>query len=163
MFSIEQTFNLIVQSVPNTSAQSLAQSIRTNSQITDGTKFEESPYLKTPFDESLPSFDKGYMFKFLTDNKYVCKLDILEKNMKIMQVGMSILVPRGLIFSKSIKIFNKIKALANNYYIDIQTMEHMGVKILKYDGLDNIAYLNNIRVGSVDTVRFNVGNKEFYS
>lgn len=104
MFSLEETFSLLTDSVPEDKASDLVKKCKE-------TGMNEIEYLDTGMDSNLPEFDKGYNFVFKTNDDAETRLEILEKYSIIMQAGIQIIYPPSFFFSKAKKHFKILKVI----------------------------------------------------
>lgn len=155
MFSLEETFSLLTDSVPEDKASDLVKKCKE-------TGMNEIEYLDTGMDSNLPEFDKGYNFVFKTNDDAETRLEILEKYSIIMQAGIQIIYPPSFFFSKAKKHFKILKDHSDNYYGVSLPMNMGGAEILNYGNISSVCYLSKMKVNGRDVINFRVGNRKFW-
>lgn len=155
MFSLDDTFSLLTESVPEHSASILFKKCKEIG-------MSEIEYIDTGIDSNLPEFDKGYNFVYRTSDNAEAKLEILEKGLIIMQAGIQIIYSPSFFSSKTKKHFNILKDKSDNYYGECLPMNMGGVEILNYGNLYSVCYLSKMKTNGRDVINFKVGNRKFW-
>jgi len=155
MFSLDETFSLLTDSVHQDKASDLVKKCKENG-------MNEIKYFESGMDRNLPEFDKGYNLVFKTNDDAEARLEILEKDTIIMQAGMQIIYPPSIFFSKAKKHFNILKGQCDDYYGESLPMSMCGGKILNYGNPLSVCYLSRLKVNGRDVINFKVGNRKFW-
>ena len=155
MFSLDETFSLLTDSVPEDKASDLMKKCKEIG-------MNETEYLDSGMDSNLPEFDKGYNLVFKTNDDAEARLEILEKDSIIMQAGVQIIYPPSFFFSKAKKHFKILKDDSHIYYGDSLPMNMGGAEILNYGNIFSVWYLSRMKVNGRDVINFKVGNRKFW-
>ena len=155
MFSLDETFELLTDSVSIDSASDLVKECKRIGMT-------QIAYVDTGMDSTLPEFDNGYNFIYKTNDGVETRLEILEKDSLIMQLGVQIVYPLSFFFSKAIKHFNILKGLCNDYYGESLPMNIGDAKILNYGNSLSVCYLSRLKVNGRCVINFKVGNRKFW-
>ena len=91
MYSLDETFSLLTNSVPEDKPSDLIKKCKEIG-------MNEIEYLDTGMDSNLPEFDKGYNLVFNTNDATEARLEILEKDSIIMQAGIQIIYTPSFFF-----------------------------------------------------------------
>ena len=154
MFSLDETFSLLTDSVPEDKASDLMKKCKEIG-------MNEIEYLATGMDSNLPEFDKGYNLVFKTNDDAEARLEILEKDSIIMQAGIQIIYSPSFFFSKAKKHFKILKDHSDIYYGESLPMNMGGAEILNYGNIFSACYLSKMKVNGRDVINFKVGNRKF--
>ena len=155
MFSLDETFALLTDSVTTDSASELIKECK-------GIGMKQSAYIDTGMDSILPKFDNGYTFIYQTNDDVEVRLEIIEKDSIIMQAGIQIIYSPSFFFSKSKKHFDILKYQCDDYYGESLPMSMGGGKILNYGNPLSVCYLSKLKVNGRDVINFKVGNRKFW-
>jgi len=155
MVNLEDTFSLLTDAVPVDGSTALIKKCKELDML-------QIAYVDSGFDSNIPEFDKGYNFVYKTNDSVEAKLEILEKDLIIMQAGIQIIYPPSLLFSKAKNHFNILKRLSDDYYDESLPMNISGAEILNYGNPSSVCYLNRIKALGRNTINFRVGNKTFW-
>lgn len=153
-FSLDVTFSLLTDFVSVLSAEEFiakCSDIGMVEQTFDGTDF----YQNQPF------FDNGYWFEYITDDDTTAKLEVLEKEERILQAGIQIVYPKTLSSSNLNEHYKKIVRIAESYYGTGQPTQVGNVEILNYGNNETVFYISKLNVDNNDLLTFRVGNRQF--
>ena len=155
MFSLDEIFSLLTESVPEHNASKLFEKCKEIG-------MREIEYINTGLDSNLPEFDKGYNFVFQINDNVETKLEILEKDFIIMQAGIQSIYSPSIFSSKAKKHFNILKNKSDKYYGEGSPMNMGGVEILNYGNIYSVCYLSKMKSKGRDVINFKVGNRKFW-
>lgn len=155
MYSLDETFSLLTNSVPEDKPSDLIKKCKEIG-------MNEIEYLDTGMDSNLPEFDKGYNLVFNTNDATEARLEILEKDSIIMQAGIQIIYTPSFFFSKAKKHFKILKDYSGIYYGKSLPMNMDGAEILNYGNILSVCYLSKMKVNGRDVINFRVGNRKFW-
>lgn len=155
MFSLNETFALLTNSVPVDKASGLINECK-------GIGMQQIAYVDTGMDSNLPKFDNGYNFIYQANDDVEARLEILEKDSIIMQAGIQITYSPSFFFSKAKKHFNILKDQCDDYYGESLPMSIGGGKILNYGNPLSVCYLSRLKVNGRGVINFKVGNRKFW-
>jgi len=153
MISLPDTFSILVNSVSKISAKNFVKKCHNIGMI-------PKPYFDTGLDNNLPEFDKGYNLIFNTDDNVIARLEVLEKDEKILQAGIQIIYSSSFFFSRINKHFTTLKSICDNYYGLCLPMDMGNIKILNYGDADTVSYISKMKVSGKKILTFRVGNKK---
>lgn len=154
-YSLIDTISLLVHNTPNKEAKELAEYCR---QI----GMEEQEFLDLNILDTLPSFDGGYVFTYETDDKLVARLEIIEKNKIVLQVGIQIVYPLTFFFSKMKNHLKLIASELEEIYGPAMPMKVKNIKILNYGNIESVSYISTTKMNGHDVLTIRVGNRIFF-
>ena len=155
MLTLEDTFSSLVNTVGSVSS---AEFLKTCINL----GMREQPYVDVGLDQNLPEYDSGHVFDYETDDNVTAKLEILEKNERIMQAGIQIVYPKSLFFSKMNKHYEKVIGLADTHYGSGVPMSLGEAELMNYGDSRTVCYISKARVNNRDALTLRVGNREFW-
>ncbi len=155
MFSLDETFSLLTDSVPRDRASDL---LKKCTEI----GMNQIAYVETGLESNLPEFDSGYNFIYKTNDGVEARLEFFEKDSIIMQAGIQIIYQPSFFFSKAKKHFKIIKGQSDGYYGECLPMNVGGAEILNYGNPSSVCYLSRMKVNGRDAINLKVGNRKFW-
>ncbi len=155
MFSIDETFSLLTDSIPEEIPSNLVKKC-------EEIGMKNLRYLDTGFSRSLSDVDKDYSFVFRSNNDAEIRLEILEKDSTIMQTSILIVNQPSFFFSKAKKHFKILKDHSDSYYGEHSIMNMGGEYSLNYGNVSSICYLYKMKVNGEDVIYFKVVNRDYW-
>jgi len=122
----------------------------------------EQPYRDLGYDSNLPHFDKGYMFNYKTDDNEIAFLDILEKDNKILQVGIQITYKPSLLFKKMKKHHKHLLELSEKHYGGGLLVRVGCADITNFGDNRTVCYLSKMKMRGTKSIAFRIGDKRFW-
>jgi hypothetical protein len=156
-YSLAETFELLTSSVNNISAQALVdQCLKLGMKEVDN--------IDLGFDSMLPQFDNSFVFIFSTDDEEKARLEILDKEGKILQAGIQIFYKPAIFFSNFKKHYRKTIELLEKHYGPASPIDlGNNMEIINFGDLKTVAYTSKMKLNGSDILTLKVGNTEFWS
>ncbi len=154
-FSLNDTFSLLFESVGLISTKELV-----NKCIDLG--MNEQPYRDLGYDSNLPHFDKGYMFNYKTDDNEIARLEILEKDNKILQAGIQITYKPSLTSKKMKRHHKYLLELSEKQYGSGFLTKVGYADIINFGDNRTVCYLSKMKMRGIKSIAFRIGNKRFW-
>lgn len=155
MITTEEIIKLLVEHVADISSSGLVKKCEDIGMI-------QVPYQDIGLASNLPTFEKGYHFRFSSDGNNDAIFEILEKDDYVLQAGFQFTTHASLFFSKASKNHRQLKDILESHYGIGQPMHVSGFEIINYSNHSTIAYISKAKVAAIDSITVRVGNRKFW-
>lgn len=122
----------------------------------------QETYFDTGMDNTLPRFDAGYRFKYITEDNVNATIEILERDKDVLQAGVQIVYPPGTSEKLVRKHYDEVKRVTLHYYGPATPASLGGVEILNWGNESTLFYLHRMFINNCHSIAFRAGNRKFW-
>ena len=155
MFSLSDTFFLLADSVSALCADEFVARCGDIGMV-------EQPFVETDLEQILPVFGNGYLLRYITDDDATAMLEVIEKEVRVLQAGIQIIYPKKPSTSNLSEHYKKIVKIAKSYYGIGQPTKVGNMEILNYGNNETVFYIFKSNVNNNGVLTFRAGNRDFW-
>jgi hypothetical protein len=156
MFSLNEIFALLYQSVGNVSTDELCEKCRELGMV-------ERPYVDPGMDQGMPKYEGAYWFACPIEGGHEGNFEILEAKEDIVQAGIQVVFRPGLFFSKASRFYKTACEIAQRTYGLGAPMNMGPMEIYNFGNSESICYVSKGRGPAAEFVTIRVGNRKFWN
>jgi hypothetical protein len=113
-------------------------------------------------DKTLPDFDSGYRFTFVTDDNVEATMEILEREKRVLQAGVQIVYPPATSENLVAKHYSEVQRVAKEHYGRATPVSAGGIEILNWADRTTVFYSHRLVVNGCKGITFRAGNRKFW-